>query len=136
MPIYEYTCPECEQKHTKRLAVADRDNLRPCPHCEHAETARVTIHAPRVNFVGDGWASKNGRISKQMEVKNRRLKSKEEEMKRDAPGMRLAPNVEGERVESWGEAQKLAASKGLNTDSYEPMIKRAEELEKLPPSTS
>lgn len=135
MPFYEYTCPECEQTHTKRLAVANRDNPRPCPHCECQETTRVTIHAPRVNFVGDGWASKNGRIKRQMAEKNRRLKAKEEEQKRDAPGMRLAPNVGGERVDSWKEAQKLAESKGLNTDSYEPMIQKAKELEKPPETT-
>lgn len=135
MPIYEYTCPECEQKHTKRLSVSQRDDPRPCPHCECLETVRVTIHAPRFNLVGDDWPSKNDRVAKQMAAKNVGLKAKEEQMKRDAPGMTLAPNVGGERVESWDEAKKLAASKGLNADSYDPMIKKAEELSKPPTTT-
>ena len=45
-------------------------------------------------------------------------------MKRDGPGITLAPNVSGERVESWADAQKLAASKGKDTSSYESLVRK------------
>ena len=56
-------------------------------------------------------------------------------MKRDAPGMRLAPNVDGERTGTWTEAKKLAESKGKDASSYDPMIKREESLKKKPATT-
>ena len=80
-----------------------------------------------VNFVlkGDAWAGKNLTLLKQMDDKNARLDRKQEEKKRDLKGMmRLAPNVGGERVDSWSEAAKLAASRGKDTSSYEPMVRK------------
>jgi hypothetical protein len=59
-----------------------------------------------------------------MAEKNRRLDQKQAERKREAPGVRLAPNVEGERVGSWSEAKKLAESKGKDGSTYEPMIRK------------
>ncbi len=35
--------------------------------------------------------------------------------------MTLVPNVEGERVDSWGEASKLAKAKGKETTGYDRM---------------
>jgi len=67
-----------------------------------------------------------------MAEKNRKLKAKEEQMKRDAPGMRLAPNVEGERVDTWSEAKRLAESKGKDGSSYDPMIKKEQTLATKP----
>ena len=95
-------------------------NPQPCPEC--GAMARRVIG--QVNFIlkGDDWVGKNLKIKGQMAAKNRRLDKKQDEMKRDAPGMTLAPNVNGERVDSWSDAQKLAASKGKNTESYSPMI--------------
>ncbi len=46
------------------------------------------------------------------------------EMKRDAPAVTLAPNVDGERVDSWSDAQKLAKSKGKNADSYNALVQK------------
>ena len=105
--IYTYECQSCEETHDARVLIADRDNPRACPHCG-GETTRRTVYEPRFNLAGDDWPSKNERVVGQMAAKNTRLKGKEEEMKRDAPGVKLAPNVGGERVESWSEAQRLA----------------------------
>jgi len=79
-----------------------------------------------VGFIlkGDGWTGKNMRIKRQMSSKNRRLATKENEMKRDAPNVSLAPNVDGERVGSWAEARKLAASQGKNTASYDSYVRK------------
>ena len=46
-------------------------------------------------------------------------------MKRDTNvGGSLAPNVDGERVDSWSDAQKLAKSKGKSAESYEPLVQK------------
>ena len=57
-----------------------------------------------------------------MREKNKKLDARTAEMKRDAPNVSLAPNVEGQRVDSWSEAQRLAKSKGKNTEYYETLI--------------
>jgi putative FmdB family regulatory protein len=34
MPLYEYTCRECEKTFSIRLSVKDHERKRPkCPHC-------------------------------------------------------------------------------------------------------
>ena len=58
-----------------------------------------------------------------MATKNRRLDAKTEEMKRDAPGVSLVPNVGGERTDSWAEAGRLAASQGKDPSGYEAKAK-------------
>lgn len=122
MPTYVYRCEDCEGKFERFLRLKDRKDPQPCEHCKSSNTHTIITSC---NFVlkGDGWPGKNYRINNQMAEKNRRLDIKQEERKRDAPGMTLAPNVGGERVDSWSEAQKLAASKGKNTQSYEPLIR-------------
>lgn len=76
-------------------------------------------------FKGDGWSTKNERIKAQMRKKNEKLDARQNEMRNDTNvGGRLTPNVDGERVDSWSEAQKLAKSKGKETASYEPLIQK------------
>jgi hypothetical protein len=93
-----------------------------CPDCEKPTKKLVTQVG--VIFKGDGWASKNGRVARQMREKNRRLAGKEDEMRREAPGMALVPNVGGERVESWSDATRLAKSKGKQTGGYEKLARK------------
>jgi hypothetical protein len=69
---------------------------------------------------GDDWAGKNIRIKNQMDKKNQRLDSK----RNDHPTITLAPNVGGERVDSWSEASKLAASQGKSTTGYDTRAKK------------
>jgi putative FmdB family regulatory protein len=117
MPIYEYQCVACDDQFDRMLPIACYKDPQDCPECGGA-TKRL-VSAVNFNLTGDGWASKNGRIKKQMAEKNRRLDAKQAEMKRDAPGMTLAPNVEGERVDTWSEAASLAKSKGKDSSGYE-----------------
>jgi len=101
--------------------MADYKIPQPCPDCN---TNNPKLFKPTRNFIlkGDGWAGKNHKIKQQMREKNKKLDARTAEMKRDASNVALAPNVNGERVDSWSEAQKLARSKGKNTESYEPHI--------------
>ncbi len=129
MPMYLYRCSECGHEYQLNVRIADYQKEQPCPECE---IPNKKVFQPTRNFIlkGDGWAGKNNRIKNQMRKKNERLDARTAEMKRDAPNVALAPNVNGERVDSWSEAQKLAKSQGKNTESYEPMIAKEKESKK------
>jgi len=62
-----------------------------------------------------------------MKKRTDHFKRKTEEQKRDAPPVTLAPNVDGERTDTWVEARKLAASKGKDPSSYDKMVKKEQE---------
>ena len=120
MPTYTYECQDCHAEFERVLPMSQSDDPQTC---ECGGQGRKTISMPNVIFKGDGWVDKNLRVAGQMADKNKRLVQKQNERKREAPGVRLAPNVDGEQVGSWSEAQKLAASKGKNTESYVPKIR-------------
>lgn len=118
MPFYNYNCLDCGDNFKKLLPFSQSANPQTCTTCASVNTQKgVTM--PQVMFKGDGWADKNARIKQQMKRKNTRLAKKENQMKRDAPNVTLAPNVEGERVATWDEAAKLAKARGKDTTLYE-----------------
>jgi putative FmdB family regulatory protein len=121
MPIYEYQCGDCELRFEQQLPITRHAEPQDCPECG-VPGADKLVSAVGFILRGDGWAGKNGRVKKQMAEKNRGLESRSEEMRRDAPGMTLAPNVGGERTDSWVEAKQLAASKGKDTSGYDSYI--------------
>lgn len=127
MPTYAYRCTECEEEFTRMLSLSEYNDPQTCPNCQH-RPAQKLITPVGVIFKGDGWVDKNLRIRKQMAKKNERLDKISAERKRDAPGMKLAPNVEGERVESWSDAAKLAGEKGKDTSGYESMARKEQAL--------
>ncbi len=118
MPFYEYLCDECKCQFTKRLRISEYADPQACPECEHPHTSKIVTGC---NFIlaGDGWVGKNNRIAGQMRKKNQRLTKRQNDRYREAPTVTLAPNVGGERVDSWAEASKLAASQGKDTSGYE-----------------
>jgi len=126
MPFYEFDCLDCQHLFTKRLSVDDRNSDQECPFCGEENTKRI-INAVGFVLKGDGWPGKNIRIQGQMAEKNRRLSEKEKEQKYDAPKYELAPNVGGERTETWEDAQKLAKDKGKDTTSYDQQIRKERE---------
>ena len=115
MPTYQYKCP-CGETFEKNVARSVCTQPQPC-NC--GKSAKRVVG--QVSFLqrGDGWVGKNQKIKGQMAVKNSRLTNKGRAKLRDAPGMTLAPNVGGERVGSWSEAGRLAASKGHDTAAYD-----------------
>ncbi len=124
MPTYEYVCTACENKFELFLKMSQSDEPQACPECKATPAKRLVSLSAGFILSGDGWAGKNIRIQGQMAEKNKRLDSKQEEYKRDAPGIKLAPNVGGERVDSWSEASKLAASKGKDTSGYDALARK------------
>lgn len=130
MPAYDFQCGECGETFELFVKLADFDNPQACQVCQ-APNAKRLISG--VNFVlaGDNWPGKNIRIKNQMAKKNERLVQKQNEFKGDTGGVaRLAPNVDGERVESWSDAKRLAADKGKNTASYDAMVQKEQASKK------
>lgn len=125
MPIYEYRCAQCSEGFERTLPISRYDEPQSCDVCG-GEGKRL-ISKPHIIFAGDGWVSKNLRVEGQMRSKNERLDARQNEMKREAPGVRLAPNVGGERTESWTDAARLAADRGKDASTYEPMIRKEKE---------
>lgn len=123
MAIYDYRCPGCDHEFEVSCPLSEWDKPRECPQCSHSPATKIFKSAPSVVLKGDGWAGKNLRIKSQMEKKNRDLDKRMEDRKRDAH-VRLAPNVDGERVGSWSEAKQLAKDKGKNTSTYEPYVRK------------
>jgi len=126
MPTYEYQCKDCNQTFERILTLKEYKVPQVCV-CGSKNTHKIFTTC---NFVlrGDSWPGKAIRISNQMRDKNKRLAGRQEERKRAEPGVSLVPNVGGERVENWREAQKLARSKGKDTESYEPLIQKERAL--------
>jgi putative FmdB family regulatory protein len=119
VPTYSYRCDSCGFEFDKILPISRYDDPQDCPECS-VGPARKILTATNFILRGDGWAGKNNRIAGQMRKKNQRLDAKQAERKRDGSGgVRLAPNVEGQRVDSWSEASKLAKSKGKDTSGYD-----------------
>lgn len=122
MPTYEYHCESCDTHFERILRMSECKEPQACPECGAGPARKKISGGSGFILKGDGWAGKNNRIAGQMRAKNKHLNAKQEERKRDA-GVRLAPNVDGERVESWGEAKKLAASKGKDTSGHDQKVR-------------
>jgi len=127
MPTYTYHCDVCDEPFERILRMSQSKDPQECPECGEGP-ARKTIAAVSFILKGDGWAGKNNRISGQMRRKTQHLTEKQKERKRDA-GVRLAPNVGGERVESWSEASKLAADQGKDTSGYDSRARKEKSSE-------
>ena len=118
MPTYSYSCPSCEQTFDRVLPLADYNQPQECP-C--GATAQRILTPVGFILQGDGWPGKALRVRGQMDRKNKVLNSKSKDQPK---GLTLAPNVDGERVDSWAEAKQLAASKGRNTSTYDQQIRQ------------
>lgn len=119
MPTYEYRCEACENEFEVVLRMSEYNKPQDCPACHAGPAKKRVPTSVGMIFVGDSWVTKNNRVEGQMAHKNKMLAKRQEEKKREGSGMTLAPNVGGERVDSWSDAAKLAASKGKDTTSYE-----------------
>lgn len=120
MPTYTYLCSSCENPFEMSRPMAESSDPQPCPEC--GGTGKRTITSANFILKGDSWPGKNIKINGQMTQKNRVLDKKQEARKRD-PAVRLAPNVNGERVDSWSEAKSLAVSQGKSGGTYDAKIR-------------
>jgi putative FmdB family regulatory protein len=123
MPNYEYKCDECDHSFERLLKIAQYKDPQDCPECGHGPAKKMITGGTGFILRGDGWAGKNAKIKSQMRQKNQRLKGKEDQWKKDA-AISLAPNVGGERVDTWSDASKLARSKGKDTSGYDKLARK------------
>jgi len=121
MPAYAYRCDPCDHEFDVVKPMSKSSEPEACPHCE-GETRKLVLPVGAV-LKGDDWPSKANRVNGQMRARRDAAGRRQQEKVNDGgiPGGKLAPNVGGERVESWSEAAKLAKSKGKDTTGYEKM---------------
>lgn len=117
---------DCNQPFSEIAKIDDREKPQECPVCK-GKNSEFRISSVGLVFPGDGWATKNGRVATQMRAKRQSL-TKTSDQIREQPGMTLAPNVGGERVESWSDAKKLARDLGKNTSSYNTMVSKEKKV--------
>jgi putative FmdB family regulatory protein len=123
MPIYTHECQECTNHFDVFCKMDERNDSHECEFCG-AKNSKIVLQAPGFILKGDDWPGKNHKISGQMRKRREKLKKKADAKHREAPVATLVPNVGGERVDSWDDAQKLARDKGKNADSYAPMVRK------------
>jgi len=123
MPSYTYHCEPCDVDFDDLIPMAQYQDPQPCPDCG-TSSKRILAGFPGTIFRGDDWATKNHRIAGQMRAKNERLKVKENEQKGDGMIPSLAPNVGGERTDSWSDAAKLAKDQGKDTSGYDRLARK------------
>lgn len=128
MPEYAYKCSseECGSGFFKTLAIVNRNESQSCPDCEAPADKKIASGVGGV-LRGDVWPGKNIQIKNQMAARRAHVGEREYVLKMDGPQFNLAPNVDGERVDNWSEAGKLAASKGKNTREYENRARQAKQ---------
>ena len=119
MATYSYKCSGCGNVFEEDLPMSEAKADRVCS-CG-ALAKRILGSGVQFTLNGDQWPGKAITIRNQMAEKNKRLEVRRKE---NRPEIALAPNFEGERVRSWTEAQKIAAGKGKNVTSYDPLIQK------------
>lgn len=122
MPTYAYHCESCEEDFDRFLPMSRCAEPQACFSC--GQIAKKLVTPINFNLAGDDWPGKADRVSRQMRAKNAKLSEKQSVRLREQPPVSLVPNVDGERVDSWAEAQKLAASKGKDTTTYDTKVQK------------
>jgi len=128
MPEYAFRCSDesCGTAFFETLAIVNRNEPQNCPSCGGLGNKQIAAGVGGV-LRGDVWPGKNIRIKRQMAQRRARVGEREHQLKMDGPQLNLAPNVDGERVDNWDDAGKLAASKGKNTRGYEKRARKAKQ---------
>jgi putative FmdB family regulatory protein len=125
MPTYAYRCGSCNLDFDKILPMSRFRDPQKCPDCGAGPAKKRITAGSGFILRGDGWAGKNNRVRGQMRKKNQRLDAKQKDRTQSGSGgVRLTPNVDGQRVESWSDATKLASSKGKDTSGYEGLARK------------
>lgn len=121
MPTYTYKCVACQ---TDFERVVPFSEARVAQTCVCGQQADRTLADMSFMLKGDDWTGKNIKIRGQMDRKNHVLNRKQAEQKRHMQSMQLAPNVDGEQVDSWSDARKLARERGKIAETYDALVQR------------
>lgn len=125
MPTYEYKCNECGVIEEIVHSIKESPLIE-CPYCKNKGkkvTMERLISLNKGGFIFKQWTEAQAyKIKRDRYNKSEELGKKQKE--RYGEGPKLVPNVGGEEVGSWEEAKKLAASKKLNTNTYDKFIEK------------
>lgn len=121
MPTYDFKCKECGEMKDFIFRISEVDLQSPVCDCGGfmIKTFIPSKWEGQMVLKGDGWPGKTikenaYRINRSAEMGRRQ---------RDAYSKpTLAPNVDGERVDNWEDAKKLAKDKGHNTDNFDAKV--------------
>src|SRR5574343_1156460 len=114
MRTYQVQCKSCHAIQDTKIKPSEFKLLKtegvPCNQCPNGQAfLYFDPSQTNISFKGDVWADKNYRELDYREKRSSML-SKKQKDSHWVPS--LQPNVDGEEVDSWEDAQKLAASKG------------------------
>jgi hypothetical protein len=125
MRVYSVKCASCSFVFDVKLSPANYKSLKtdgvPCVVCH--EGSALLFFDPSlasISFKGDVWSDKNHRELEYREARSASLAVKQKES-HFVP--KLQPNVNGEVVDSWSEAKKLADSQGKLSTTYDSYVK-------------
>lgn len=111
---YDYRCPDCDFEEEKNHSIKESP-LFLCPECKVPMERKIGAGAHTILLRGSF-------PSKDLKEKNYRKKRSQEmdrKMRLSHESPSVVPNVDGERVDSWGDAKKLAADKGYDPSTYD-----------------
>ena len=125
MPQYNFQCSECDHIAELTLSVADMKTTKPvCLECS-GEMARVFIAANwrgQVSLKGE-WPGKTMKENRYRKLRSQEMGRRQRERYGHTLPT-LAPNVGGERVETWDDARKLASERGHDVSHYDAKVRR------------
>ena len=120
MPTYEYLCKECDLIHEQIHSMLESPEFK-CSECGSIMERQISHNC---NFIIKGesvskdWKEERFRIKKSAGMGVKQID------RWGTGGQALRPNVAGVETDSWSDAAKLAKEAGINTDTYQPMIKK------------
>jgi putative FmdB family regulatory protein len=115
MPLYQYKCSCGESKEVNHAMSG-----KPEVSCDCGKSMRKSLSGGSGSYIDGVTVGKYYKEDRLQKKKRAHLAVKQQE--RYGGENKLVPNVDGEEVGSWDEAQKLAASKGKTTDSYKDLV--------------
>lgn len=126
MRTYQVQCIQCMAIQDTKIKPSEFKTLKtdgvPCTVCSESRAYLYFDPAQtNISFKGDVWSDKNHRELDYREKRSNML-SKKQKDSHWVPS--LQPNVDGELVDSWEDAQKLASSKGKATDTYSKYVNK------------
>lgn len=79
MPLYDYKCPECDERFEARHGFSE--SAPACPSCGHAETKRVITTAPThakgvLTHAGDGYRASKEELQSKWAEETPKLRKK------------------------------------------------------------
>lgn len=117
MPIYEYRCNSCGGIQEELHSITKTPDIF-CKVCESDTPMERIISDNRAGFSIKGDTPT--KLYKEKRLRHRKNADLEvRQIDRWGSGPKLAPNVAGQRTETWAEATALAKEAGIDTKTYE-----------------